>query len=98
MDLQRIVEVATSRANHWVFSAFESKNGEYLKKLQAENVEFRIFDKAILDSLKSQTKEVLEDITAKDEASKTIYTAYQEFQTKISGWADYSERVYYKNF
>lgn len=94
--LQVILETAAYRMNAWTLAEFEAKNNEYLQKLiHEENVELRQFSSKILSTLKKYTEEMLTEITAKDKASKKIYSSYDSFRKNIKQWASHSEKPYH---
>lgn len=95
-DLQEIVRTAAYRANTWILSEFETKNNEYFQRIVADkNVEVRQFPDEVLDALRAYSKEVIDELIAKDAMSKRVYDSFLNFRRNISRWANISERVYY---
>lgn len=96
-DLQSIIRQASARVNTWIWLEFESKNSIYVKKFKEEGVVPRAFPTEVLANLKIYTNEVLAELTESSESAKRIYEAYESFRTGINGWAELSEKVYYKS-
>jgi len=95
-DLQMCVRVAATRANVWMLSEFEAKNSIYLRQLKDEGkVDIRPFPPNVMRALKTYAKEVIEDLTAKDAASKKVYASFDKFRNQVGAWAAISEKVYY---
>ena len=96
-DLQMIIRTAAARANMWMLSEFEARNHTYLRKLvDEEKVDLRRFPDDVLKALKKYAGEVIAEVTEKDAASKKAYESFAKFKKDITGWAEVSERVYYK--
>ncbi len=97
--LQEIVRSAAARLNVWTLSEFETRNAEYLAKIRAETkVEIRSFPPEVLAQLRAISKQVAEELAISDPMSKKIYDSLLAFKSKINGWADISERMYYNSF
>jgi TRAP-type mannitol/chloroaromatic compound transport system substrate-binding protein len=96
-DLQRIVRTGAYRSNIWMLSQFEAKNSEYLKKMIAEGVKFLRFPDNVLDTLRKYSKEVIDEVVAKDAMSKKVYDSFHTFREKIARWSDISEGIYYSD-
>lgn len=94
-DLQEILRAAIYWQNVFTISEFESKNSFYLAKIVDEGTSLKKYPDDVLNALRAKTKEVLNEIIEGDEESKRIYQAYRKFQAEISGWAEYSESIYY---
>ncbi|MFQ5603576.1 MAG: TRAP transporter substrate-binding protein [bacterium] len=95
-DLQMIIRTAAARANIWMLSEFESKNHGYLQKIiQESKVDVRKFPDDVLSSLKKYASEVIEEMTAKDPASKKAYESFDTFRKQVTNWAEISEKVYH---
>jgi TRAP-type mannitol/chloroaromatic compound transport system substrate-binding protein len=97
-DLQEILRTACLRLNRWMMAEFDAKNGEYLKKLiEEENVQLRKFPDEVLRSLKSNTREVLSELTERDEISRRVFQSFQSFKNKVTSWTDVSEKEFYQS-
>ncbi len=96
-DLQSIVESACMRSNLWMLSEFESKNSEYLKKIEEEyDTQILPLPSPVLSKLKEFTAEAMEDLTASDPFSKRVYESFSRFQDKAGGWSDLTEKAYFQ--
>jgi TRAP-type mannitol/chloroaromatic compound transport system substrate-binding protein len=95
-DLKAIVQTAAARSNTWMLSEFESKNNTYLQKLvKDEKVTLKRFPDDVLNTLRKYAKEVIDEVTATDPASKKVYQSFSSFQKDIQQWAEVSEKAYY---
>jgi len=95
-DLQHIIRAATYRSNIWMLSAFEAQNNVYLQTLINEhNVQLKRFPDDVLQTFKKYTKEVLDELTAKDPMSKKVYESYNAFRRQVAAWGETSEKAYY---
>jgi len=95
-DLREIIRTAAARSNVWMLSEFESKNYIYLHKLvKEEKVKLKKFPDEVLDTLRKYAREVIDEITLKDPASRKIYHSFSSFQKDVSQWAGISEEAYY---
>ncbi len=95
LDLQFIIKAAGWQAHLWIFTQMEAKNGEYLEKLKAANVDIRYFPKAVLDQLREYTRDVIDELIAGDEFAQRVYQSYLEFSIKAAAWSELSEKAYY---
>lgn len=94
-DLQAIIKAAGWQAHTWVFTQLEAKNGEYLEKLEAADVDIRTFPTEVLDQLRAYTKEVIDELVSKDEFAQKVYASYLDFSKKAAKWSELSEKAYY---
>ncbi len=96
-DLKKIVEAACLYIHNWILSEFESQNAKYLRLiLQESDVELRQYPPEVLDQLKRYTQEVLQELIAKDEASREVYQSYRAFQDEVGQWSEQTEKLYYQ--
>ncbi len=96
-DLQAIVDAAAYKSNMWMISEFESKNNAALVELiEKHHVKLRQFPESVLKSLKKLSKEVLDDLAAKDPMSKKVYEHFKKFQKNIYAWNKLTEEQYQK--
>lgn len=94
--LQAILEAASKKAQVWVLSEFDKKNGIFLDKLvNEENVEVREFSKETLDVLRGYTQEAIQEMIGDDPLSKEVYDSYSKFQNRVSKWSKITEQAYY---
>lgn len=95
-DLQSIIRTAAKSQYTWSFAEFENRNSEYLQKLiHEENVNLRPFPNDVLKNLSSISKEVLNNIAAKDAYSKKVYNSYMKFKKGMEEWANLTEKLFY---
>lgn len=94
-DLQEILRIATGYINHWTFSKMEAKNAEALAELRQKGIDIRPFPQEVIEELRIKTKEVIAEMTAKDDFTRRVYESYQAFQSKSGDWSKLSEEVYY---
>jgi len=96
-DLQAIVKSAAYRSNIWMLSEFESKNNAALEELvNKHHVKVKMFPEAVLKDLKKLSKEVLDDLAAKDPMSKKVYEHFLKFQKNKNAWDALTEEQYQK--
>lgn len=96
-DLQAIVTAATYKSNMWMLSEFESKNNAALEELvNKHHVKVKMFPEAVLKDLKKLSKEVLDELAAKDPASKKVYEHFLKFQKNKNAWDELTEEQYQK--
>ncbi len=92
-DLKEVLRTATTAASIKMLSEFEAKNSEYYQKLKDEGkVQFKVFPDEVLNSLKTATAEVLQEITSSDPLSKKVYASYSKFKAGITKWNQLVER------
>ena len=95
-DLQVIVETAAYRYNNWMLAEIEAQNNIFLEKIMVEGkVEIRFFPDDVLDSFRSYTTEILNEITANDPFAKKVYDSYSSFQQRAKAWSEVTEKVFY---
>ena len=96
-DLQEIIKKGIESLNIWMQCEFDSKNSIYLNKhLNEENVQLRQFPKDVLDTFKSKTEEVIQEMIETDSKSKKIFEAYDKFRLSFKDWSTVSDRIYYE--
>jgi TRAP-type mannitol/chloroaromatic compound transport system substrate-binding protein len=96
VDIQQILRTAAAKTNIWMLSEFESKNNTYLQKLLKEkHVKLKRFPDDVLKSFKKYSKEVIEEVTAKDPMSRKVFASFHSFQKDVSRWAEISEEAFY---
>lgn len=96
VDLQEILRTACLRLNRWMMAEFDAKNGEYLDKLiNEEGVQIKAFPEEVLQTLRKNTEEVIQELIEKDPKSKKVYEAFAAFKKKINTWMNVSEKVFY---
>lgn len=96
-DLQAIIRAAAAYFNAWVFNRMEAANAEYLQIMIEKGIDIRKFPVEVLDTLRTYTQEVIEEMTQADAFTKKVYESYSAFRKKAVDWAEYSEKVFYDN-
>ncbi len=95
-DLKEIIETASARLNLHMMTELEVKNSEYLEIIQQEgDLEIRTFPKAVLETLRSNTDQIISELVAKDPASAKVYQSFKSFKAKNKAWSNLTERVFY---
>jgi len=95
-DLQAIINSAASAVNEWVLAEFEMKNSLALQQLiQEAKVELRIFPKPVLETLRTYSREVMEELAGSDPKARKIWDSYRSFQETMVPWAEISEKQLY---
>lgn len=98
-DLQEIIKTACYRLNQWMLTEFEAKNSLYLSKLvDEEKVDVRRFSDEVLQTLKSLSREVIEELISTDLLSKKVFGHFNAFRQKMVPWSNMSEKVYHEVF
>ena len=94
-DLKDIITTAVAASNAMMLAEFEQKNTEYYFNMKdQEHIQFKEFPQDVLDTFRKLTKEVIDEITAKDAASKKVYSSYLKYQKHVSEWHVIDERNY----
>ncbi|MGD8345629.1 MAG: TRAP transporter substrate-binding protein [Lysobacterales bacterium] len=83
-DLQAIVTYACQAANTDMYAEFEARNGEALKTLVEEHgVDVRPFPDDVLAELKRASKEVIEELAAKDETAARVWASLSAYIERV---------------
>lgn len=94
-DLQKMVEIAASSLNQWMYSKFEGLNIQSLRALQQKNVEVLPLPQPVLQELRRLTKKALEEEAEKDANFKRVYDSFKQFQTSHRAWNAIADEAYY---
>ena len=96
-DLQEIIKKGIESLNIWMQCEFDSKNSIYLNKLLTEEkVQLRKFPNDVLDTFKSKTEEVIQEMVDTDSKSKKIFEAYNKFRNSFKDWSTVSDKIFYE--
>ena len=96
-DLQEIIKKGIESLNIWMQCEFDSKNSIYLNKLLTEEkVQLRKFPNDVLDTFKSKTEEVIQQMVDTDSKSKKIFEAYNKFRNSFKDWSTVSDKIFYE--
>ena len=94
-DLKEIIKVAADASNVMILAAFDQKNTEYYHKILNEGkVQFKEFPAEVLNSLKSYSEEVIEEIVSEDAMSKKAIDSYRKFKSSSYEWFKITEKSY----
>ena len=94
-DLQAIVEAACAAENIFSLGESEWNNATSLKKLVEEDgVEVREYPAEIVSAAKSATREVMEELSRKDEITAEIVSSYQSAAKHLDPWSKISIRAF----
>jgi len=97
VDLQRILDHATTAMHTLEFMEYESKNGLALTKLRTEfkaKVEILPFPADVLKELKKMAGDVNKEESEKGPMARKVYASYSKFQAYITDWGRISEGAY----
>jgi TRAP-type mannitol/chloroaromatic compound transport system substrate-binding protein len=95
-DIQEILKIASSQLNIWTLAQLDAKNYEYLSKIKKESsAEIRAFPDDVIANLRSNTKEVLDELVSNNKQAKKVYASYKTFQDNITQWSNISEKQFY---
>jgi TRAP-type mannitol/chloroaromatic compound transport system substrate-binding protein len=96
-DLQAIIRAAAARSNTWIMAEFNSKNMVYLEKIRQEGkVSLKAFPDEVLNTLRTYTNEILEELTEENADCRKIYQSFDEFRRGMGLWSTLSEKTYYQ--
>lgn len=94
-DLKAIVSTACQAANLEMFAEYTAFNQQALNALVEEHgVEVRRFPDAVLKRLEELSRDVLEELAARDETVRRVYTSYKAFLEEAAKWQAVSELAY----
>jgi TRAP-type mannitol/chloroaromatic compound transport system substrate-binding protein len=94
-DLKAVVAVACQAANMDMISEYMARNATSLRQLEANpNVEILSFPPEVLQSLKTLTAQVIEDLAASDETVARVWASYRGFLEDSQNYQRISEHAY----
>ena len=94
-DLKQIVMGAAKIANMDMLCEFISKNNDALEILQKKhNVDIRQYPDEVLKELYKISKDVVKELSLKDDFAKEVYNSYSSFQQKTNNWNEISIKSY----
>ena len=94
-DLKQIVIGAAKIANLDMLCEFISKNNDALEILQKKhNVDIRQYPDEVLKELHKISKDVVKELSKKDDFAKEVYNSYSLFQEKTNNWNEISIKSY----
>jgi TRAP-type mannitol/chloroaromatic compound transport system substrate-binding protein len=94
-DLQQIVLGAAKIANLDMLCEFISKNNDALNILQNKHkVDIRPYPKEVMQELYEISKDVVMELSLKNDFAKNVYKSYTSFQNKTKNWNEISIKSY----
>ena len=94
-DLKQIVLGAAKIANLDMLCEFISRNNDALNILQDKhNVDIRPYPKDVLSELHEISKNVVMELSLKNDFAKEVYKSYTSFQEKTKNWNEISIKPY----
>jgi TRAP-type mannitol/chloroaromatic compound transport system substrate-binding protein len=95
-DLKAIVDMCCRAVNDSMLAEYTARNQQAVEQLVNEHkVEFRALPEPVLAALKDATRQVLEDMVARDPFAAKVHASYSAFQQQAAGWHRLSEVAYY---
>jgi TRAP-type mannitol/chloroaromatic compound transport system substrate-binding protein len=79
-------EVAALEQNLMMIARYDALNPIALKRLIAQGVQVKQFPRAVMDACYKATQETYDELSAKDEDFRRIYTAWREFLAESNQW------------
>ena len=93
-DLQTIVELACSATNDRMTAEYTARNAMSLEQLKAEGkVELRRFPDDVMRQLRELTREVVNDLVARDPVAARINESFTKFRDTVGAWTKISEQA-----
>ena len=94
-DLKEIVKGAAKIANLDMLCEYIARNNDALQILKNKHkVKIRPYPKEVLEELYSISKEVVKELSVKNDFAKEVYDSYTSFQEKTKDWNDISLKAY----
>ncbi len=94
-DLQAIVLSACKLANQEMLAEYTARNPAALKTLvEKHKVDIRSYPDDVLATLRKYSKEVVEELAAKDDFARTVYDSYMEFLKGSRQWGSIADFAY----
>ncbi len=91
---QAIVDIACKAANVDMISDYMSKNYQALEYFKKEKVKIKRFPNEVLAKLHTITKEILLELSQKNNLTKKVYDSYFNFLNRVRPWTLISEDGY----
>ena len=94
-DLKEIVKGAAKIANLDMLCEYIARNNDALQILKNKHkVKIKPYPKEVLEELYSISKEVVKELSVKNDFAKEVYDSYTSFQEKTKDWNDISLKAY----
>ncbi len=93
-DLQGIVKSACGYVESRMGPEYSARNAQFLRQLRNEGkVEIRRFPDSVIKELRARSREVIDELVARDEKAARIHASYAAFQEQVGEWLDIGERA-----
>ena len=93
-DLQDVVKSACGYVDSLMGPEYSARNAQFLQQLRDEGkIEIRRFPDPVIEELRKHSRDVIDDLIARDEKAAKIYASYAEFQQLVGEWLDIGERA-----
>ena len=93
-DLKDIVQAACGYVESLMGPEYSARNAQFLQQLRDEGkIEIRRFPDSVIEELRARSKEVIDELVARDEKAARIYASYTAFQQQVNEWLDIGERA-----
>lgn len=87
-DLKKIIEVAASATNKWIYTSMEYHNQQALQEIKLkDNIEVLKFPPGLISELRTFTNEALEEESQNNVDFKRVYDAYEAFRKTYTEWS-----------
>ena len=94
-DLRAAVRVACQAANLDMTAEYNARNARALQQIRADDsIEIRAFPEDVLEGLRTLTREVIDDLVARDTLALKVWDSYRQFLGQSRAWQHVSERAY----
>jgi TRAP-type mannitol/chloroaromatic compound transport system substrate-binding protein len=93
-DYQAILEAACADSYEWVLTKYDSANPPALKRLVANGVKLQPFSNDIMAACYRTSKEVYDDIAAKNAKFRKVYEPWLKFRDEQVQWFSIAENRY----
>jgi TRAP-type mannitol/chloroaromatic compound transport system substrate-binding protein len=92
VSTRRVIEDGSAAEYARSLAEFNANNAMSLRKLRSEGiVKVLKFDDSILKELYRVSRDVIDELSSRDELSKKVYASYQQFLPSIIDWSDIAE-------
>ena len=97
-DLQQIFTTATQQINLYTLAAFETKNAEYLERLQAvDGLSILPFPEPLIAEARRAATEVVREYADSDATTHKVYASIERFRRRAEAWSGLTERRFYND-
>ena len=94
-DLRAAVRVACQAANLDMTAEYNARNASALLQIRADDsIEILAFPRDVLEGLRTLTREVIDDLVARDTLARKVWDSYRQFLGQSRPWQQVSERAY----